>query len=310
MRFAAGSNTGSWIQAGKAAAQGASDLFKVARENSPDYGMLATENMKNRSKERQVANAAEAQVRQAGIKAAATVKKTEIEIDAEEKILDTKLGARRKAGIVGALGAVAGGALLGVQNKQAAKREAARDAQEQARWEQRLQYIRESNANMPTAPEVTPFQAEPFKWDGGSGTSGSSDSSIISSGQSVAAGKGKGSGGKMFTQSEIESLAVQAGFSPSNAKIMAAIGMGESGGDSSIDTVQSGLDPGKNNEYSLGLVQINAQAHGDKLSRRGWTAEDLRDPLKNLTIAKEVYDEVGSFKPWSVYTKGIYKDYL
>ena len=113
----------------------------------------------------------------------------------------------------------------------------------------------------------------------------------------------------MYSQSEIESLAVQAGFSPSNAKIMAAIGMGESGGDAGIDTSMT-IDPGKKNEYSLGLVQINAQAHGDKLSRRGWTAEDLRDPLKNLTIAKEVYDEVGSFKPWSVYTKGIYKDYL
>ena len=68
---------------------------------------------------------------------------------------------------------------------------------------------------------------------------------LVSSGQAVAAGKGKGSGGKMFTQSQMQDLAIQAGFSPENAKIMAAIGMGESGGDSTNDTVQSGLDPGK-----------------------------------------------------------------
>ena len=64
------------------------------------------------------------------------------------------------------------------------------------------------------------------------------------------------------------------------------------------------------NQYSIGLVQINAQAHKDKLDRRGWTEEDLRDPLKNMTIAKEVYDEVGSFKPWSVYTSGDYTKFL
>ena len=113
MRFAGNSsNTSSFIAAGKAAAQGAENLFKVARENSPDYGMLATENMKARSKERQVATAAEAAVRREGIKALTQVKKTGIQVDAKEKILDMKLDANRKAGIVGALGAVAGCCLL------------------------------------------------------------------------------------------------------------------------------------------------------------------------------------------------------
>lgn len=310
MRFAGNSsNTSSFIAAGKAAAQGAENLFRVAREYSPDYGMLATENMKARSKERQAAIAAEASVRREGIKALTQVKKTGIQVDAKEKILGMKLDANRKAGIVGALGAVAGGGLMAVENNRAKKVQAERDAVEQQRWNERMEFIKTSTANMPKPPETKPFVAKPFKWDGDSSTS-TSDSSLVSSGQAVAAGKGKGSGGNRFSQSQIESLAVQVGFSPDNAKIMAAIGMGESGGDPKIDTVQSGLDPGKNNEYSLGLVQINAQAHRDKLSRRGWTEEDLRDPLKNLTIAKEVYDEAGGFTPWSVYTKGIYKNYL
>jgi len=109
---------------------------------------------------------------------------------------------------------------------------------------------------------------------------------------------------------QMTDIAVQGGFSPENARTMAAISMGESGGNAGIDTVQSGLDPNKSNEYSVGLSQINVQAHGDKLKRRGWTEADLRDPVKNMTIAKEVYDEVGSFKPWSVFQKGLHNQYL
>ena len=91
---------------------------------------------------------------------------------------------------------------------------------------------------------------------------------------------------------------------------MAAISMGESGGRAGIDTVQSGLDPGMKNEFSVGVAQINVQAHQDKLTRRGWTQEDLRDPVKNMTIAKEVYDEVGSFMPWTVYKDNLHQQYL
>jgi hypothetical protein len=105
-------------------------------------------------------------------------------------------------------------------------------------------------------------------------------------------------------------FARQAGFSPEQAQIMGAIGMGESGGNAGVDTVQSGLDPNKSNEFSVGLFQINAQAHGDKLAKLGYTVDDLRDPVKNAQVAKMVYDEVGGFTPWSVYSKGIYKQYL
>lgn len=110
---------------------------------------------------------------------------------------------------------------------------------------------------------------------------------------------------------EIELLARQAGFSPDQSPIMAAIALGESGGDPGIDTVMSGLDPNKTNEYSIGLTQVNAPVHSDKLRRRGFTESDLRDPLKNLQIAKDVFDEAGqSFQPWSVYKHGLYKNHL
>ena len=119
-------------------------------------------------------------------------------------------------------------------------------------------------------------------------------------------------GGKgEYSVSDMTNLLTRHGMSPENARILGAVGFGESGGRAGIDTVQSGLDPNKSNEYSIGLFQINHQAHGDKLARRGWTADDLRDPDKNAQIAIEVFQEAGnSFRPWSVYQSGAYRNYL
>jgi len=116
--------------------------------------------------------------------------------------------------------------------------------------------------------------------------------------------------GTNLPQEEWESLANQVGFSPAEARIMAAIIMGESGGNTAIDTVKSGLDPNRQGEYSIGGPQINFQAHADKVAAHGWTEDDLRDPQKAMVIAKEVFDEAKGFGPWSVYTKGIYEKFL
>jgi len=155
----------------------------------------------------------------------------------------------------------------------------------------------------PTTPEFKSSAITP-------GKAASADGSLVSSAQALDAGKGSAGKGGKFTMQQMTDFAIQGGFSPENARTMAAIGMGESGGNAGIDTVQSGLDPNKSNEFSVGLTQINMQAHGDKLNRRGWTEADLRDPVKNMTIAKEVFDEVGSFKPWSVFQKGLHQQYL
>ena len=121
----------------------------------------------------------------------------------------------------------------------------------------------------------------------------------------------RGVTGPVMQQPAIQQLYIDNGIDPETAKTFAAIGMAESGGQVGIDTVQSGLDTQKQNEYSIGLLQINVQAHADKLARRGWTEEDLRDPVKNAIIAIEVYKEAGnSFSPWSAYTNGMYKQFL
>ena len=109
-------------------------------------------------------------------------------------------------------------------------------------------------------------------------------------------------------QSRWESLAQQAGFSPEEAVIMGQIVMAESGGDAQNDTVKSGLDPNKTNEYSIGGPQINVAVHQDKLKARGFTEEDMRDPLKAMIIAKDVYDQQG-FDAWTTYQKGLHLNF-
>ena len=91
---------------------------------------------------------------------------------------------------------------------------------------------------------------------------------------------------------------------------MGAIGMAESGGRATIDTVQSGLDPNKTNEFSVGLFQVNAQAHGDKLVSLVTPQTICVILRRQHKLPRLVYDEVGSFKPWSVYKSGAYSQYL
>ena len=314
MRFAGNtSNVSSWIQAGRAGAKGAADAFKVARASAPDYGGIAEANMKSRSAERVAATEAEAYVAQAGIEAKKDVKLTNIKTDAESKILDKRIDAKRMAGMVGMFGTVALGGVQAVSNNQAAAKQKQRDAEEDARENLRTQYLASQINNTPDAPELKPWQAgeppkpstyqtKPFDpesvdYDGDSPSDSSSDTSGIKP-------------GKTLTQQQMTDLAVKAGFTPEQATIMGAIGMGESNGNPTIDTSQT-IDPGKKNEYSIGIFQINTQAHGDKLAKLGYSEDDLRDPFKNVKVAKMVFDEVGgSFKPWGAYTNGSYSKFL
>ena len=165
MRFAGNtSNVNSWIQAGKAGARGAADAFKAARASAPDYGGIAEANMKSRSAERIAATEAEAAVARAGIEAKKDVKLTNIKVDAEGKILDKKIDAKRMAGMVGMFGAVAGGGFMAVENNQAAKKQAERDALDDARETKRLEVMMAQINNRPERPKTEPYVAgEPPK---------------------------------------------------------------------------------------------------------------------------------------------------
>ena len=305
MRFASLGGSGNFAQAGVAAGREGSKIFNAVRNNSPDFGSLAETQMNVKAKQNVAQIKGDALVEQADIQADAKISVAKEDIKQDNIIK----GSRRKAGVVAAMGKAGMGMADMFMGKEKKADYSSYDAKIKSERDKATALRTEADG---INTEFKPASTETTTKTGGTGTSDASTTGggLISSGQALAAGQGTAGKGGKYDLSAMTNYAIQGGFSPENARTMAAISMGESGGNAGIDTVQSGLDPNKSNEYSIGLSQINLQAHGDKLARRGWTENDLRDPVKNMTIAKEVYDEAGGFTPWSVYKKGLHNQYL
>ena len=312
MRFAAANmSAANYIAAGRAAAETGASAIRTAREYSPDYQSIALEGQKQDLKnfENKVAN--EANTATASMDAAGLVQRTQINEEATQAVRNSNRTVK-KAGVLAAAGGSLGKFLRKSPNREMPENLYSTDRVDALlkKYGADIEELRNTDVTVDRPEPTSGSTPSATVGNGSAPAPAPTGASNVSAAGAVASGKGSGSGRKVYTQPEIEQFALNAGFSKENARIAAAIAMGESRGDSGIDTVMSGLDPNKSNEYSLGLMQINAQAHGDKLKRRGYTVEDLRDPVKNMTIAKEVYDEVGSFSPWSVYDKGIYTQFL
>lgn len=121
-----------------------------------------------------------------------------------------------------------------------------------------------------------------------------------------------------FTYNSLYRLALEVGFPPEDAKTAAAIALAESSGRAAIDTVQSGLDPNKENEFSLGLWQIDMQdtpgymVGKERRPQFGIESnEELYNPLTNAKAAKILYDRRGGkFTDWATFNDGKYKQFL
>ena len=118
-------------------------------------------------------------------------------------------------------------------------------------------------------------------------------------------------------QNKIQEMLLEVGFSPREARILAAVAMAESRGDATIDTVKSGLDPNKENEFSIGLFQINMEDRfkEQRLKLFGISSiEELYDPIVNVMAAKALYDERGGgengLEAWSAYKNNSYKAFI
>jgi hypothetical protein len=100
----------------------------------------------------------------------------------------------------------------------------------------------------------------------------------------------RGGGSRRFIdRPQVISILRQAGWPSHLLKKASGMAMLESSGEVGTDTRKSGLDPQMQNEFSIGLFQINWQAHGERLAKQGITQEDLRDPLTNARVALEIY---------------------
>tara|TARA_Y200000002_G_scaffold20298_1_gene15612 strand:- start:3443 stop:6544 length:3102 start_codon:yes stop_codon:yes gene_type:complete len=115
-----------------------------------------------------------------------------------------------------------------------------------------------------------------------------------------------------FSQDLIKRMLSAVGFTDEQTKVMGAVAIAESAGDSEADTVKSGLDPLKKKEFSIGLMQINMLP--EFLPERLplfeiQSTDELYDPIINVIAAKRLYDRYG-FEAWESYNTGKYKDFL
>ena len=292
MNFQSVGKSSNFATAGNAAADDTLKSFLAARRNSPNYGKLAEQAASYKSAEKVATIKAEAKVEQAGIAAKAKVKAEKLDVDGKSAYASAK----RKAGAVGLAG------------KMFSSIGTAGGDEPIKPFKGGLDYGKVADDLDAEAEAIRtgldkPSPSTPKSSGGGSPSTKTPPSASTTSSTPTA------KGGSTLTIPQMTQHALNAGFSPENAKIMAAVGYGESGGRTSIDTSQT-IDPQKKSEYSIGIFQINAQAHGDKLRKLGYTEEDLRDPAKNAQVAKLVHDEMGGFTPWTVYKDNKHLPYL
>ena len=303
-------NVNNYIRAGNAAVNKNLKIRGALSDNKPDYGALGEEAIKAERDERIAVIRANAKTNNASMDASTQIEGAEITKDRNKSVAASERKAR-KAGLL------AGGALLiGLADRERRKPDEPNSY--------RNMLTQQMNGRNQTITELqTELEQQRAELESlAPGTIPSGDGTIplnpeapgtqpISSAQSLAAGQGiSNGGGSRYSVDQMQQLLVDRGMDTGTARQLAATAMGESGGNPTIDTVQSGLDPNRSNEFSVGLWQINAQAHGDKLRRRGYTVDDLRDPGKNADIAIDVYEEAGGLTPWSVYNSGDYQQYM
>jgi len=113
--------------------------------------------------------------------------------------------------------------------------------------------------------------------------------------------------GGTITQQEAYSLALQAGFNPAEAKIMAAISVAESGLNTNAHNTNSATG---DNSYGLWQINMIGALGPERQKLFGIRSNnELFDPLTNAKAAYAIYKQQG-FNAWSVYKNNSYSKYL
>jgi len=146
-------------------------IFRAARDTSVNHTKIAKASIEGRSTERRAAMKAEEAVARAGLQSFAKVKDTKNKIESQERINDIKRPAKRMAGIVGGLGAIAGGYVMmegnkkdkaereelrGMRDAMTAKRDAADEAAEARRTAFMNDYFNNDGSMKPDPKPSTP----------------------------------------------------------------------------------------------------------------------------------------------------------
>ena len=168
-------------------------INEINAESSPDYSQIANEAIKGRSRERRAAIEAEAAVQQTGLAQMANVKQTQIKVDTDKEIREIKKPARRMAGVVGAMGTIAGSAMLLKKDEE--------DTSYKDKYEADLQALEQQIEDLYNRPDpeadAPTFKPKPFEYDGDKGGF-SSDGSTQQTGGSVSATSVEGIRGNVY----------------------------------------------------------------------------------------------------------------
>jgi cell wall-associated NlpC family hydrolase len=103
------------------------------------------------------------------------------------------------------------------------------------------------------------------------------------------------------TYNQIAQWARQAGWSEDQIPMVVSIAMAESGGNPAARHANND----SHGSVDMGLMQINDYWQRDKTG-----GVNIDDPIANLKIAKQVYDEAGGWSPWSTFKNGAYQNFL
>jgi flagellum-specific peptidoglycan hydrolase FlgJ len=108
---------GNYATSANAVIRNSDAIFDAAMSGKPDFTKISKEAIKGRSLERRAVTKAEADVASAGLKAFTDVNLTRMREDTKKEIADIKRPAKRMAGAVAGLGAIAGGYVMMEGNK-------------------------------------------------------------------------------------------------------------------------------------------------------------------------------------------------
>ena len=277
--------TGNYAQAGNAVANDLVKSFAAARRSGPNYGKMVQDAANIRTAEKKASIQTQSQVAQTGVNAAGKLKAHNIKLEGRENLR----GAKRKAGVL-----AAGGKLIA----------GAGDA-----FKKTPEY---ESTNLDYSGMITKLREEAaalYGQVGKGGTKGSTDTSPPKTDTSTDNSTSipqytPPKPGKTYSKSELETLAVQGGFSKDDAPLVAQIAMGESSGNPTAFN-------GKGADQSYGIMQINMLG-GMGPERRAQfgikSNEDLYDPLTNMKAAHQIYKQQG-WGAWGAYTNGSYKNF-
>jgi len=104
------------------------------------------------------------------------------------------------------------------------------------------------------------------------------------------------------------SLAIAQGLTPARARIAAAIGQGESGGNPNAHNTNTATG---DNSYGLWQINMLGRLQAERLALLGIpNNEALFDPQTNARAMRILSANGTDFTPWSVFKSGAYKEYL